>query len=59
MQVENLELLGDDNITRVGNKLSNTMVGNSGNNILDGGSGADTMMEKGLIRIWWIIRPTR
>lgn len=41
--VENLTLLGSDNINATGNELNNTLIGNSGNNILDGGSGNDTL----------------
>jgi Ca2+-binding RTX toxin-like protein len=41
--VENLELLGSDNIDATGNELANILLGNSGNNRLDGKAGADTM----------------
>ncbi|WP_192558960.1 M10 family metallopeptidase C-terminal domain-containing protein [Pseudomonas allokribbensis] len=41
--VENLSLVGTDNINATGNTLNNVLNGNSGNNILDGGAGADFM----------------
>ncbi|MDD1462628.1 FG-GAP-like repeat-containing protein [Dolichospermum sp. ST_sed2] len=41
--LENLLLLGTDNINGTGNSLNNTIAGNAGNNILDGGTGADTL----------------
>lgn len=41
--VEQLELLGTDNIDAYGNELDNVLVGNSGNNVLNGQSGADAM----------------
>jgi Ca2+-binding RTX toxin-like protein len=41
--VENLTLLGNDNINATGNTGNNILVGNSGDNILDGGTGNDTM----------------
>ncbi|MBU1217102.1 hypothetical protein KJ870_10410 [bacterium] len=41
--VENLELLGSENIDGYGNELNNTIIGNSGNNTLDGQSGMDVM----------------
>jgi Ca2+-binding RTX toxin-like protein len=41
--VENLELLGGDNIDGIGNSLDNSLVGNSVENYLDGGAGNDFM----------------
>jgi serralysin len=41
--VENLTLVGTDNINATGNALNNVLNGNSANNILDGGAGADFM----------------
>ncbi len=41
--VENLLLLGTDDLSATGNDLANVLTGNSGNNSLDGGAGADTM----------------
>ncbi|WP_256578888.1 MULTISPECIES: M10 family metallopeptidase C-terminal domain-containing protein [unclassified Pseudomonas] len=41
--VENLTLLGTDNLNGTGNSLNNRINGNAGNNILDGGIGADFM----------------
>lgn len=50
--VENLQLIGKDNINGIGNTLNNKIIGNSGSNSLiggdgndslDGGSGADTL----------------
>jgi Ca2+-binding RTX toxin-like protein len=41
--LENLTLVGTNNINATGNSLDNLLAGNSGNNILDGGLGADTM----------------
>jgi Ca2+-binding RTX toxin-like protein len=42
--VENLYLLGSDEINGTGNKLNNLIVGNSADNILDGVTGADTII---------------
>ncbi len=39
--VENLVLLGQDNLNAQGNELANVIMGNEGNNRLDGGVGAD------------------
>jgi subtilisin family serine protease len=41
--VENLTLLGGNNLQGYGNAESNTLVGNSGVNLLDGGGGADML----------------
>ncbi|MEN8640701.1 beta strand repeat-containing protein [Pseudomonas sichuanensis] len=41
--VENLTLLGNDNLKGEGNELANRIVGNSGNNNLDGWGGIDTL----------------
>ncbi|MHA6299952.1 hypothetical protein [Devosia sp. CAU 1758] len=41
--LENLTLIGGDNVNATGNELDNILVGNSGNNVLDGGAGNDTM----------------
>ncbi len=41
--IENLELLGTDNINGTGNSLSNSIIGNSGDNIINGGAGADNL----------------
>jgi Ca2+-binding RTX toxin-like protein len=41
--IENLTLLGGDNINGGGNGLDNVITGNTGNNILDGQTGIDTM----------------
>ncbi len=42
--VENLTLVGSENLQGDGNSLDNTLVGNLGNNILDGKAGSDTML---------------
>lgn len=39
--LENLNLLGADNIDGTGNELDNRIVGNAGNNVLTGGAGVD------------------
>ncbi|WP_439613383.1 beta strand repeat-containing protein, partial [Reyranella sp.] len=41
--VENLELLGAENLSATGNSLRNELFGNSGANILDGGGDNDTL----------------
>ncbi|MFN6537982.1 MAG: LamG-like jellyroll fold domain-containing protein [Nostoc sp. EkiNYC01] len=41
--LENLFLLGTNNISGTGNNLNNTITGNSGNNILIGGLGSDRL----------------
>jgi len=41
--VENLTLLGTDNINAAGNALDNVITGNGGNNVINAGAGADTM----------------
>ena len=41
--VENIELLGSDNINALGNDQANKITGNSGSNTLDGGKDNDTL----------------
>ena len=41
--VENLTLMGTDNVAGIGNAINNIILGNSGNNLLDGGAGVDTL----------------
>lgn len=41
--LENLTLLGYDNLNATGNGLANTLIGNDGNNVLVGGDGNDTL----------------
>ena len=41
--VENLSLLGSDNLGATGNTLTNIIIGNDGDNVLDGGAGVDTL----------------
>ncbi|TNF82579.1 matrixin family metalloprotease [Pseudomonas sp. ICMP22404] len=42
--LENLTLIGNDNINGLGNALANVLTGNAGNNVLVGGAGADTLI---------------
>src|SRR5690606_26278318 len=42
--VENLKLLGTDNLNVIGNDWDNIITGNKGNNILIGGAGNDTLI---------------
>ncbi|WP_422777777.1 M10 family metallopeptidase C-terminal domain-containing protein [Pseudomonas mediterranea] len=42
--LENLTLIGNDNINGLGNALDNVVTGNAGNNVLVGGAGADTLI---------------
>jgi Ca2+-binding RTX toxin-like protein len=41
--IEDLMLVGIDNINAIGNAMANTLTGNDGNNTLDGKAGADYM----------------
>lgn len=41
--LENLVLMGTNDLNGTGNELNNKLTGNSGNNILDGREGADTL----------------
>jgi Ca2+-binding RTX toxin-like protein len=41
--LENLTLLGDENLNGVGNALDNTLTGNAGDNLLIGAAGDDTL----------------
>jgi Ca2+-binding RTX toxin-like protein len=43
VNIENLTLIGVDNINATGNALNNVLTGNDGNNVLIGGLGADTL----------------
>lgn len=43
-ELENLSLMGVDNLRATGSALNNVLKGNSGANALDGGAGADTMV---------------
>jgi Tol biopolymer transport system component len=45
--VENLTLLGSENLDGTGNALNNVLTGNAGNNRLDGGSGIDRAVFSG------------
>lgn len=45
--LENLVLLGSDNINATGNSVANRLVGNSGNNLLTGLGGNDTLEGAG------------
>jgi len=42
--LENLLLVGGNNLNGTGNTLNNTITGNAGNNLLDGGAGIDTLI---------------
>lgn len=41
--LENLELVGSENIDGTGNELDNALIGNAGNNVLAGGAGNDSL----------------
>ena len=42
--VENITLMGTDNLNATGNSAKNVITGNAGNNTLDGGGGGDTLI---------------
>ena len=42
--IENITLLGSDNVNAFGDAAANVLTGNSGNNVLEGGTGADTLI---------------
>lgn len=42
--VENITLMGTDNLNATGNSAKNVITGNDGNNTLDGGGGGDTLI---------------
>ncbi|WP_208107714.1 calcium-binding protein [Thiopseudomonas denitrificans] len=41
--VENLTLMGEEDLKGTGNELNNIIIGNDGNNVLDGGAGNDQL----------------
>ena len=41
--IENITLLGSDNVNAFGDAAANVLTGNSGNNVLEGGTGADQL----------------
>ena len=45
--VENLVLVGEDDLNGIGNRLDNVLTGNSGNNVLKGGAGDDILRGGG------------